>query len=147
METNVFEGVSTIEDLDKRFLNYSKLYKEDKDLLGKLKEEYESIRDVMMKAISKNEELQDAIIASLEREPKKDYVNEYIKSLGLSNRELIDRLFNTRLMNGYARGWVYYRFIEGAVNPTIQDFEYLAIKLGYSKGWAYYKKKEYDNAL
>lgn len=60
-----------------------------------------------------------------------------------SNLDLIDDLVEARKSYDYKIGWEYFKFIELAVEPTLEDFHYLAEQLGYKQGWGWYKYKEY----
>jgi len=61
----------------------------------------------------------------------------------IDNKQIIDMLIRMQFRRGHKKGWVYYAFVDEAVDPTMSDFEYLAEKLGYKPGWAYFKHREY----
>lgn len=71
-----------------------------------------------------------------------------IGSKSKRNIRLLARLIKTRDRFNHKLGWIYYKFMEMAVEPDEEEFNQLGDILGYKPGWAYYAfEKYYGNEI
>lgn len=59
-----------------------------------------------------------------------------------TNRKLIDKIIRIQKRNEFAKGFVYFKYVEEAPYYCIEDLYHIVRKLGYNEGWIKYKLKE-----